>query len=437
MDYMEKQDKTSAISGFYKKSIDERLEIVKEFSNLTSDDIDELKKTGSLDLDKADMMIENVIGTFQLPFGIATNFIINGKECLIPMVIEEPSVVAAASNVAKLARISGGFKTNSTEPIMIGQIQMLGIEDFDKAKQIIEQNRDKILEMSNNPDSSIVKLGGGLKNIEYRAIETAKGKMFIVHLVVDVKDAMGANTVNSIAEKVANYLEEITGGEARLRILSNLAEKRIAMAEAIWKKETLEKSVKNDISGEKIVDAIIDAYEFAANDQYRATTHNKGIMNGIDAVCIATGNDFRALESGAHSFAAFNRKYGSLTKYEKTTEGDLKGSIEIPIAVGVVGGSIKTNPIAKIGVKIIGAKTSRELAEVMAAVGLAQNFAAIRALATEGIQRGHMKLHAKNLALSAGAKNEEIDIIVKRLTEEKNFTASRAGKILEEIRGKE
>ena len=410
----------SAIEGFYKKSLEERIKTVKEISKLDDKDVENLKKTGALDLLTAEKMIENVIGTFQLPMSIAVNFLINEKDYLIPMVLEEPSVVAAASNAAKLCRPEG-FKTESTEPIMIGQIQIFA-EDLQKAEEKIRENKKKIFDFVNSKDSSVIKLGGGLKDIEYKKIEAEK-KMLIVNLLIDVRDSMGANFVNTICEEVSPLLEQITGGESRLRILSNLCDRRIAKATAIWKKEVV---------GDDVVEGILDAYLFAKNDVYRSTTHNKGIMNGIDAVCLATGNDFRALEAGAHSYASIGG-YKPLTKYWKNKNGDLVGEIEIPLAVGIVGGSTKTNPIVGIALKILGIKTAKELAEIMAAVGLANNFAALRALSTEGIQRGHMKLHAKNVAVAAGAKGETIEKIAQQMIKEKKISETRAREILKKL----
>jgi len=421
------ENKTSAVSGFYKLPIEERLKLLKEFAGLTDEEIENLKKTGSLPLETANMMIENVIGTMELPFGIATNFRINGRDYFIPMSIEEPSVVAAASYGAKLS-LPEGFRASSDKSIMKSMIQLVGIDDMKRAMNEIEKRKQEMINMCRDPKSSIVKLGGGVFDIVQRVIDTKRGKMLIVDIMCDCKDAMGANTVNTAAEKLAPVLEEITGGKRRLMIISNLADKRLARAEAIWKKEVI---------GEEIIEGILDAYEFAENDIYRCTTHNKGIMNGIDAVALATGNDFRALESGAHAYAARNRRYESLTKYEKTPEGDLLGRIELPLAVGIVGGSTKTNPIARTSLKILGVKTAQELGKIMAATGLAQNFATLRAQVAEGLQKGHMGLHAKNLAVSAGAKGEEIDRVAQRLVSDKNTTASHARKVLEEIRGKE
>jgi hydroxymethylglutaryl-CoA reductase len=419
---------------FYKKSVEERLEILKKFANLTDEEADVIKKTGALDIKTADRMIENVVGTCELPMGLGLHFLINNKEYVIPMCIEEPSVVAAASFAAKLARAGGGFHTSSDEPIMIGQIQIVGVKNINKAKKAILKEKEKIIAKANERDSVLISFGGGVKDLEVRRLKTKIGDMLIVHLLVDVRDAMGANVVNTMCESVAPLLEEITGGHVRLRIISNLADRRLARAKAVWKKEELEKSTKGLMKGEEVVDAILEAYHFALNDPYRCATHNKGIMNGVDAVLIATGNDFRAVEAGAHAYAAFSGRYKPLTKYYKDKNGDLVGEIEMPIAVGIVGGATRTKPEAKVALKILGVKTAKELSEIIAAVGLAQNFAALRALATEGIQKGHMRLHAKNIAVMAGAKGDEIDKVAKKMIEEGNISVGKAKEILEKIK---
>ena len=416
--------KQSDISGFHKLSTDEKLERVKEFAQLTEEEIRLLKKTGALDLGTADRMIENVIGTFEFPFGIATNFLINERDYLIPMVIEEPSVVAAASNAAKLARSSGGFFAESDEPVMIGQVQIVGVPDIEAAKKRILENKEQLSDIANRQDSTLLKFGGGVRDIEAREITTPRGDMLIVHLLVDVRDAMGANAVNTMAEAISPKLEELTGGKTRLRIITNLAVHRKARAKAVWSREVL---------GEDAIENILDAYSFAVGDQFRCATHNKGIMNGIDAVTIATGNDFRAVEAGAHSFGAFTGSYTSLTRYEKDKEGNLVGSIELPMPIGTVGGSTRTNPMAKIALKILGVKSAKELGEVMAAVGLAQNFAALRALANEGIQQGHMKLHARNIAVIAGAEGPIVDMVAKQMISERNINVGRAQEILDKL----
>jgi len=414
----------SSLSGFHKMSPEDRLKEVQEFSNLTDEEVSLLKKTGALDIGAANRMIENVIGTTEYPLGIATNFLINGRDYMIPMAIEEPSVVAAASYAAKLARPRGGFVATSDDPLMIGQIQLVGVRNVAEAKKAIMLNKEKIFDMANKCDSVLVKFGGGVRDIEVRDINTKRGEMLVVHLVVDVRDAMGANAVNTMAETVAPFLEEITGGEVRLRIITNFADRRLARSKAVWDK---------DVIGAETVERILDAYELAANDQYRCATHNKGIMNGIDAVVVATANDFRAIEAGAHSYAARGGRYAPLTRYHKDSEGNLVGEIELPLALGLVGGATKTHPIAKIAVKIMGVKSTKEMAEVVASVGLAQNFAALRALATEGIQRGHMRLHSRNIAVTAGAHGDMIDKVSQRMVEEKNITVARAKEILEDI----
>jgi len=417
--------KTSQLPGFYKLSPEERLRVVKEFAGLTDGEMEILRSTGSLELEQADRMVENVIGTTEIPLGIAVNFLINGRDYLIPMAIEEPSVVAAASNAARMARVKGGFRTSSTEPIMIGQIQLTGVRDPSKAKEAILSNKEKIIRIANEQDPMLVKLGGGAKDLEVRVLDTSSGPMAIVHLLVDTRDAMGANVVNTMAEAVAPFIERVTGGRVYLRIVSNLADLRLARAEAIFAKEAL--------GGEEVVDGIIEAYEFAASDPYRCATHNKGIMNGIVAIALATGNDTRALEAGAHAFATTKGGYKPLTTWEKTSEGDLLGKIELPMAVGIIGGATAVHPVAKVCLKILGVKTARELGEVMASVGMAQNLAAIRALAAEGIQFGHMRLHARNIAIMAGASGKFIDEVAERLVRERRIRVDRAKEILQEL----
>ena len=413
--------KSSRIPGFYKLSFKKRLKVLEGFAGLNKEEIKILSNRGAL-WEIGERMLENVVGAMPLPLGIATNFLINGKDYLIPMAIEEPSVVAAASNAAKMAREKGGFETSSTEPIMLGQIQVTNIPDSLMAKSKILKNKNKILEIANKKDPLLLKLGGGAKDIEVREIKTEGGKMLILHLLVNVKDAMGANVVNTMAETVSPLIEKITGGKTLLRIVSNLATHRLAEAKAVFEKEV--------IGGENVVDGIIKAYLFAKSDPYRCATHNKGIMNGIDAVLIATGQDFRAVEAGAHAFAAMTGKYLPLTQWQKNKDGDLVGTIKLPLAVGIVGGATNVHPTAKINLKILGVKTARELAEVIAAVGLAQNFAALRALVKEGIQKGHMSLHARNVAIAAGAKGKMIDKIAKILVKEKKVRIDRARELL-------
>ncbi len=410
--------KTSRLSGFYKLSVEERLKIVKEFADLSDEEV-EILKTSKIGLDKANAMIENVIGTFELPIGIATNFLIDGKDYLIPMVIEEPSVVAAASHGAKIARVKGGFSTLYTGSIMIGQIQVL-TKNPHSAKFEVLKHKDEIIEKANDVESSIVKLGGGCKDLTVRVFDN----MIVVHLLIDVRDAMGANFINSVCERVAPLIERITGGKVLLRILSNHCPQRLAIAKAVFDKKA--------VGGEEVVEGIIKAYELAKVDIYRCATHNKGIMNGVCAVLVATGNDFRAVESACYAYSAM-QGFKPLTHYEINEDGDLVGYIELPMSVGVVGGA-KANPLARICLKILGVKSAEELARVIASVGLAQNFAALRALVTEGIQRGHMELHARSLALSVGARGDEVEKVVERMLKEGKISMSKAKEILEDVR---
>ena len=415
--------KKSNYSGFYKLSVEERLDEVVKFANLDKEDIENIKNTDALDISKADNMVENVIGRFTLPMGVALNFKINDKDYIIPMVSEEASVIAAASNAAKLARSSGGFYTSNTGSIMIAQIQIVGVKDVNYTRMVIYENKERILKICNDKDPVLVKFGGGALDIDVRVIETNFENMVILHLKVNTLDAMGANAVNTMAETVAPFIETITGGTVYLRILSNLAIERLVRARTKIKKE--------ELGGEEVVDKIILAYTFAEADPFRATTHNKGIMNGISAVVLATGNDTRAIEAGAHAYASITGSYKPLTKWEKDNNGDLVGTIELPLALGLVGGATKIHPTAKTVVKILGVKSATELGEIVASVGLAQNLAAIKALATEGIQRGHMSLHAKNIASVAGAKGEELDRIVKKMIEDKNINLEYAKSLLE------
>jgi len=418
-------EKSSRIPKFYQLGIEERLKIVSEFAGLTEEEREMLLR-GGLDLATANRMIENVIGIFQLPLGIAVNFLIDGKDYLIPMAIEEPSVVAAASNAARWARDGGGIETWSSEQIMIGQIQLVGVRNPYAAKFEIIKRRDELIKIANEKDPVLVGLGGGAKDIDARVVQTIAGPMVIAHLYVDVKDAMGANAVNTMAEAVAPHLASITGGRFRLRIISNLADRRLVRART--------RIPASSVGGKEIAEGIFEAYAFALADPYRAATHNKGIMNGIDAVAIATGNDWRAIEAGAHAYAARNGRYEPLSTWELTENGDLVGTLELPLAVGIVGGATRTNPLARISLKILGVKSAAELARVMAAVGLVQNLAALRALAAEGIQAGHMSLHAKNIAVMAGAVGDEIDIVAERMVKEKSIRVDRAKQILEELR---
>ncbi|MEM4497281.1 MAG: hydroxymethylglutaryl-CoA reductase, degradative [Nitrososphaerota archaeon] len=419
-------EKTSRIPGFYKLTVEERLRIVAEFAGLSDEEVELLRRYAALDRETASRMIENVIGTFQLPLGIAVNFLINGRDYMIPMVIEEPSVVAAASNAARMTREGGGVFAQSTESLMIGQIQLVGIKDPHAARLEVLRHRDEILEIANEQDPVLVKLGGGARDLEARVLETRLGPMLIVHLIVDVRDAMGANAVNTMAEAVAPRLASITGGRYRLRIISNLADKRLVRA---WTRVPPEA-----VGGKEIAEGIVEAWAFADADPYRAATHNKGIMNGVDAVVIATGNDWRAVEAGAHAYACRYGVYKPLSTWEIDEKGNLVGSLEMPLAVGIVGGATRTNPLARICLKILGVKTARELAEVIGAVGLVQNLAALRALAAEGIQAGHMSLHARNIAVMAGAVGDEIDQVAEIMVREKCVRVDRAKEILEKLR---
>jgi hydroxymethylglutaryl-CoA reductase len=418
--------KSSEISGFYKLPITERVKVLKEIAGLSDEEAALLQKSGSLSLDAANRMIENVVGVMPVPLGIAVNFLINGRDVLVPMAIEEPSVVAAASNAAKMARAKGGFHATSTDPVMIGQIQVVGVQDAHRARFEILAHRNEILKRANDEDPVLVSFGGGARDLEVRVIETSVGKMIIAELFVDCRDAMGANAVNTMAEAVAPMIEQFSGGRVYLRIISNLAIKRLARARAIFPKESL--------GGEEVVDGIVRAYAFAAADPFRCATHNKGIMNGVTAVVLATGNDTRAIEAGAHAYAARSGHYTSLTTWEKNSDGDLVGTLEMPMAVGTVGGATASHPIAKLTVKVLGIKTARELAEVIVSVGLAQNLAALKALATEGIQRGHMSLHARNIAISAGAAGDLIDRIAAQMVAERKVRVDRAKELLEEFR---
>ncbi|HNP87701.1 MAG TPA: hydroxymethylglutaryl-CoA reductase, degradative [Kouleothrix sp.] len=425
--------RNSRLGGFYQLNPFERLQAVKSFDGLNDEDLRQLHGgNGALTVERADKMIENVIGTFNLPLGIATNFQINGRDVLIPMVVEEPSIVAGASYAARMVREGGGFQASSTDPLMIGQIQLVQITDPARARFEILTRRDEILALANRQSNSLLALGGGAKDIEARIFETSPmGPMLVVHLIIDCRDAMGANAINSMAEAVAPLLEEISGGRAYLRILSNLSDRRLARARAMVPPKALE---RDGISGDEVVEGILWAYSFAAVDPYRATTHNKGILNGIDPVIIATGNDWRAVEAGAHAYASRNGHYTSLTTWERDAQGNLVGTIEMPLAVGIVGGATKVHPAAQTSLKLLNVKSANELAEICVCAGLASNLAAMRALATEGIQRGHMGLHARQIAMAAGAHGAEIDEIARRMVAEKQIKPARAALLLAEIR---
>ena len=429
-------EKSSEVPGFYKRSIAERRAFVREWGGLSEEEARAYEFPPGLDPAAVDRMIENVIGVMPLPLGIATNFRINGRDYLVPMAIEEPSVVAAASNAAKVARAAGGFTAQTTAPIMIGQVQILDVPDPAAARLRILHHRDELLEAANAKDPVLVKFGGGAKDLEVRIVPSTRGTMVIAHLLVDARDAGGMNAVNTMCEALAPEFAKLSGGRVVLRIISNLAVHRLARAHAVFPAELLR---TDTATGPEVVDAILDAYAFAVADPFRCATHNKGIMNGISAVVVATGNDFRAIESGAHTYAAWRAADGGhvvrpLTTYEKDKDGNLVGTIEFPAPVGLIGGATAVHPTAKANVKVLGVKSARELGEVLASVGLAQNFAALRALATEGIQRGHMELHARNLAVSAGATPDEVDRVVAQLVKDHQVRFDRAKAVIEELR---
>ncbi len=419
-------EKSSQLSGFYKLSPARRTELVAAWANLTTEERAAL--VNGLSPAQGDAMIENVIGLYNLPLGIATNFQINGDDVLVPMVVEEPSIVAGVSFAAKLARAGGGFVTSSSTPVMIGQVQVLDVPDMSAAVEAIQSAEETLLAAANEHHPTIQKLGGGAKAIETRVLEnTPIGAMLIVHILYDCRDAMGANAVNTAAEAVAPLVEGLTGGRVNLRILSNLTDRRTATAECRIPAELL---ARDGADGRAVARAIVEAWAFAAADPYRAATHNKGVMNGIDAVAIATGNDWRAIEAGAHAFAVRDGQYTSMTDWWQSDGGDLHGRLHLPLSVGTVGGATKVHPTAQVAMKILGDPNARRLSEIMAAVGLAQNLAAIRALATEGIQHGHMRLHARQVALAAGASPEDVQAIADRLVAEGNIRAERAREIL-------
>jgi hydroxymethylglutaryl-CoA reductase len=416
----------SRLPGFYKLSPSERFKKIADVSGLPEGELRALQQPGDKMLSIADRMIENVVGMLPIPVGIAANFTINGRDYLIPMATEEPSVVAAASNMASVARIHGGFHTSSDQPVMIAQIQVVGARDPQAARLRLYEHRRELLELANEQDPVLVRLGGGAKDIQVRIVEADPATYVVLHLIVDVRDAMGANAVNTMAEALAATVSEIAGARVRLRILSNKADLRLARVRATYDRDAL--------GGEDVVEGIIDACAFATADPYRAATHNKGIMNGITAVVLATGNDTRAVEAGAHSHAAAYGRYTSLSQYEKDEAGNLVGTMELPMAVGLVGGATKTHPVAQAAVKLLGVKSAQELGEIIAAVGLAQNTGALRALAAEGIQKGHMSLHARNVAIAAGAEGEEVEKVAERLKDDGHVRLDKAQQVLADIR---
>jgi len=425
----------SRLSGFYKLSVPERRAMLAELADLSEEQV-QAWADAELDEGTADRMIENVIGRYSLPIGVATNFIIDGEHYVIPFVVEEASVVAAASNMAKRCQMNGGFVSNNTDPVMIGQIQVVGCEDPEVSRDAILAAKEELIESCNDVDPILVKFGGGCRDVEARIIETDSGPMIIVHILVDCRDAMGANAVNTMAETIAPRIETISGGTVILRIISNLAVHRLARVSAIFTAEEMSDASNDAERGAEVIDGVLQAYHFAAADPFRATTHNKGIMNAISPIAIACGQDWRAVESGAHSYAAHERRYGSMTHWEKDADGNLVGSIEIPMAVGLVGGAITIHPGAQANVALLGINSADDLAKVMAAAGLAQNLGALRALATVGIQAGHMKLHLRNMIASAGASTEEIESVAAIVRETgERITMAAVESALQQVRG--
>jgi hydroxymethylglutaryl-CoA reductase len=426
---------TSRISGFYNMTLEERRQKLVDMAHQTPDNLLPFTN-GGLSPEAADHMIENVIGLYSLPLGIALNFQVNGKDVLVPMTIEEPSVVAGASFMAKLARTGGGFQATTTAPHMIGQMQVLDLPNVYLAQLSLLEHKEELLAEADAVDPVLKQFGGGAHNLEARIINDSPiGPFLVVHLIYDVRDAMGANAVNTACERLAPHIEAITGGRVHLRILSNLADHRLARARCTIPVKELAFSAQGgsearEFTGEKVRDGIIEAWAFAASDPYRAATHNKGIMNGVDSVVIATGNDWRAIEAGAHAYAARSGRYTSLSTWGKDRDGNLVGTLEMPMAVGIVGGATKVHPAAQASVKLMGIMRAHELAEIIVSVGLAQNMAALRALATEGIQRGHMSLHARQVAIAAGATGELIEKVAARMVVEKVVRIDRAEEIL-------
>jgi hydroxymethylglutaryl-CoA reductase len=423
--------KNSRLQGFYQLSPSDRLKAVGAFDGLNNDDLHALHGEGALPIDRADKMIENVIGTFSLPLGIATNFLINGRDVLIPMVVEEPSIVAGASYAARLARAGGGFQASSTASLMIGQVQLVGIVAPEGAKHDILARRDDLLAIANQQSTTLTGLGGGAIDLEVHLFPSSPmGPMLVVHLIIDCLDAMGANATNTMAEAIAPHLEAITGGRAYLRILSNLTDRRLARAHAVIPPSAL---ARDGVSGEDVIEGILWASAFAAVDPYRAATHNKGILNGIDPVLIATGQDWRAVEAGAHAYAARDGKYTSLSTWERDEYGNLVGTLELPLAVGIIGGAIKVHRTSQAALKLLNVHSARELAQICACAGLASNLAALRALSMEGIQRGHMALHARQIAMGAGAPPELVEHVTRQLIAERTIKLGRACEIVQEL----
>jgi hydroxymethylglutaryl-CoA reductase len=418
----------SRLPGFYNQPLSERRRLLAELTHLTDEDLDALSGRAGLSAGQADHMVENVIGVHGLPLGIALNFVVNGRDVLVPMAIEEPSVVAGASYMAKLARAGGGFYAHTTQPEMIAQIQVLEVSDLPAARLALLEKKGELLAEAAEIDPVLKRLGGGPRDLQVRVIaESPIGPFLVLHLIYDVRDAMGANAVNTAAERLAPHVEAITGGRVHLRILSNLADRRLARVRCTIPLDNL---AFDNYKAEEVRDGIIAAWAFAAADPYRAATHNKGIMNGVDAVVIATGNDWRAIEAGAHAYAARHGRYTSLSTWGYDAQGNLTGTLEMPMAVGIVGGATHVHPTAQAAIRLLGVQTAAELAGIIASVGLAQNLAALRALATEGIQRGHMSLHARQVAIAAGAEGEAIERLAEQLVVEKTVRIDRAQEIL-------
>ena len=418
---------------FYKMTLPERQEYLMQNSNLDEDDLKAWLPGSGLTLETADHMIENAVGLFSLPLGIAQNFIVNGKSVLVPMVVEEPSVVAAVSFMAKLAQSTGGFRAWMSSQEMIGQVQLLDLADINAAQNLIETNKPELLQQASALNPGLTRHGGGIRDLEVRQIEESPiGPFLVVHLIIDVQDAMGANMVNSAVESLAPLLEQLTGARTHLRILSNLSDRRLASAEVRLPAEVL---AFDGFSGEQVRDGVIEAWAFAEADPYRAATHNKGIMNGVDAVLLATGNDWRAVEAGVHAYAARDGRYRSLSTWTTTEDGSLKGSLTLPLAIGIVGGSTNVQPGVRTNLKLMGVQCVSDLGEIIAAVGLAQNLAALRALATEGIQKGHMRLHARQVALAAGANTEQVEPLAQALIAAGRITLSEATRIIDQWNG--
>ena len=421
--------RTSRIQGLRDLSVEARRKVVAESAALDDDVLAAFAPERGMGVALADHMIENVVGVMGLPLGVATNFIVNGREVLVPMASEEASVVAAASNSAKVARRHGGFFTSSTAPIMQAQVQVVGVRDPEAGRVRLLEASQELIELANAQDPKLVEFGGGVRDISVRVVPSRAGTYVVAHLEVDVRDAMGANAVNTMAEAVAERAGQIAGGRTLLRILTNKADLRLSRARAVFDAEAL--------GGEAVVDDIVHAAALAEADPYRAATHNKGIMNGISAVVLATGNDTRAVEAGAHSHAISPAGlYTSLSRFEKDADGNVVGTMELPMPVGLVGGATKLHPVAQAAVALLGVGTAAELAEIIVAVGLAQNFGAVRALATEGIQRGHMSLHARNIASTVGATAEEVPAVVARLVADRMVRADHAEQVLAELRAK-